>query len=95
MLLSYQENEKAANKWMKYGLRFSLTQPFALLWFMIKLAKTSYKIVQQAKKCKSECKKLSSRRLLDSEIDDEREKFIAEALTFKEKTDEYARQVIN
>ena len=62
---------------------------------MIKLAKTSYAIVQQAQKCKSECRNLCSRRLLDSEIDDEREKIFAEALTFKAQTDEYARQVPN
>ena len=81
------------NKWLKYGLRFPLTQPLALLVFLGKLAFASWNIVQQARKCKSICKGLSSRKLQDSEIDVEREEIIAEALIFKEQTDEYARQV--
>ena len=81
------------NKWLKYGLRFPLTQPLALLVFLGKLAVASWNIVQQAGKCKSRCRDLSSRKLQDSEIDVEREKIMAEALTFKEQTDEYARQV--
>ena len=81
------------NKWLKYGLRFPLTQPFALLAFLVKLSIASWNIVQQARKCKSMCRNLSSRKLQDGEIDVEREKIIAEAHTFKEQTDEYARQV--